>query len=199
LLQDIWTDLDVTKKSETVKREERRKMIAANLEAGLTYRDIMTAFEKRGEHVSLGTISRDVKIILGRLRRDQINKTEDWISLECRRLDVALNAIWDKVQGADLAAVDRLLSIQARRAKYLGLDEPTEFKLSDDELMKEYRGLLDQLAQRGQEKEASESGDNSSQDAEAGGGDAEAATDDPGTASGPGAGKSQDPVLVLDK
>lgn len=42
--------------------------------------------------------------------------------LDLERLDVALSAIWPRVQGGDLWAIDRLLAILERRAKLLGLD-----------------------------------------------------------------------------
>ena len=171
------------KKADEVQREERRKIIAANLLAGLNYRDIVAAFEKRGESLSISTISRDVKLILGRLHREQVQEARDWVTIECRRLDTALNAIWDKVQNGQLNAIDRMIAIMNRRSRYLGLDEPTEFRLSDDELLAEYNGLLKQLAQLEQEKTAGETGGDSSQDAQAGNGDAESETTGPGAAS----------------
>jgi len=46
--------------------EERRRKIAANLLAGLNYRDMAEAL-----NIGIGTISGDVKMILKRLRVDQ--------------------------------------------------------------------------------------------------------------------------------
>jgi len=46
--------------------EERRKKVAANLLAGLNYRDMAEAL-----NIGIGTISGDVKMILKRLRADK--------------------------------------------------------------------------------------------------------------------------------
>ena len=58
---------------------------------------------------------------------------------------MALNAIWPKVQSGDLKAIDRMLAIMARRARYKQLDAPQEIKLTDDELIKKYSDLLTQI------------------------------------------------------
>ena len=116
-------------------REERRKHVAANLVSGMNYRDIQAALEARGCDVSLGTIANDVRVLLGRLQREQVSDVEQWVAVECRRLDTALNAIWDKVQNGNLRAIDRLMAIQNQRAKYLGLFKPVHVTLTDDQLV----------------------------------------------------------------
>ncbi|MBL8353179.1 MAG: hypothetical protein JNL87_23035 [Burkholderiaceae bacterium] len=47
-------------------------------------------------------------------------------ALELARLDVATRAIMADVEAGDHNAIDRLLKIQARRSKYLGLDSPVQ-------------------------------------------------------------------------
>lgn len=128
-------------------REERRKHVAANLVSGMNYRDIQAALAARGCDVSLGTIANDVRVLLGRLQREQVSDVEQWVAVECRRLDTALNAIWDKVQNGDLRAIDRLMAIQNQRAKYLGLFKPVHVTLTDDQLVQEYEDVLAALAQ----------------------------------------------------
>jgi hypothetical protein len=128
-------------------REERRKHVAANLVSGMNYRDMQAALKERGCESSLGTISNDVKILLGRLHREQVRDVEQWITVECRRLDVALNAIWSEVLKGNLRAIDRFIGIQNQRAKYLGLFKPVEMTLTDDELLKEYKNTLAALAE----------------------------------------------------
>jgi hypothetical protein len=43
-------------------------------------------------------------------------------ALELRRLDEMLVGLWRKARGGDLAAVDRVLKVMERRARYLTLD-----------------------------------------------------------------------------
>lgn len=112
-------------KDDEARIEQRRKLVAANLLGGMNYRELA---EVCG--VSIGTISSDVKIILGRWRKEQVADTSDYAQMELRRLDKALNAIWNKVIDGQLDALDRFLRIQERRAKLLGLDAPNETQLS---------------------------------------------------------------------
>jgi hypothetical protein len=50
---------------------------------------------------------------------------EELRRVECERLDAAQAAIWDKVVGGDLKAVETFLKLATRRARLLGLDAPT--------------------------------------------------------------------------
>lgn len=43
--------------------------------------------------------------------------------IESERLDRLMLALWERAMGGDLPTVDRLLSIMARRARMLGLDQ----------------------------------------------------------------------------
>jgi len=102
---------------DAAQRELRRQKVAANLLAGLTYREIASALE-----IALGTVSNE-KVILGRWQREQVVDVSLYIDIECRRLDMALNAIWGKVQNGDMSAIDRMLAIMNRRARYKGYDQ----------------------------------------------------------------------------
>jgi len=132
------------KMSVKIQRENRRLLVAANLLAGATYREIAAA-----AHVSIGTVSNDVTIILGRWEREQVQDTGKYVKLELRRLDVALNAIWDKVRDGHLGAIDRMIAIMNKRAKLMGLDKPLELTLTDDEIIRQYKDLLAQIAGTG--------------------------------------------------
>jgi len=80
--------------------------------------------------VSKGTVSKDLTKALGELLANNVEGAEEVRALELERLDVALAAIWPKVKKGLLGAVDRLVSIQARRAKLLGLDAPTRSEVT---------------------------------------------------------------------
>ena len=115
----------MSRKSREAEIEQRRKKVAANLLGGLNYREMAEVFG-----VAIGTISGDVAIILGRWRRDQVATVDEWIQIEARRLDKALNAIWDSVLAGDAQAIDRMIKIMERRSKLLGLDAPARKELS---------------------------------------------------------------------
>ncbi len=99
--------------------EQRRATVAANILAGLNYRDLAKQLE-----VSLGTIANDVKIVARRYREEQISEYADIVQLELRRIDTALNAIWTDVKLGSKEAIQTMLALQNQRAKYLALFEP---------------------------------------------------------------------------
>ena len=99
--------------------EERRRIVAANVLAGLNYRDMATQL-----NVSIGTISNDVKMVAKRYREEQISEYADIVQLELRRIDTALNAIWEKVKVGSKGDIELMLMLQNQRAKYLALFEP---------------------------------------------------------------------------
>ena len=115
----------MSRKNRRAQIEERRKKVAANLLGGLTYRQMAGALD-----VSLGTIANDVKIILGRWEREQVQDVSEWVELESRRLERMLNAIWNDAIDGKSSAIDRALRIMERRAKLLGLDAPSKQQIS---------------------------------------------------------------------
>lgn len=120
--------LNVKSKEQEANIEERRKKVAANLLAGLTYRQMAEVFG-----VSLGTIAEDVRVIIGRWQREQVKDTDEFVQIELIRLDRAINAIWTKVEAGDPTSIGLMLKIQERRAKYKGLDAPVKQELSGPE------------------------------------------------------------------
>jgi hypothetical protein len=116
----------MSRKNQEAEVELRRKKVAANLLGGLNYRQMAEALG-----VSIGTISSDVKIILGRWQREQVKDAGDYVQMELVRLDRALNAIWDRVLEGDLKAIETMLKIEERRARLLDLDAPITIKATD--------------------------------------------------------------------
>ena len=101
---------------------EKSRAIAAapvNVLAGLNYRDMASQLG-----VSLGTIANDVKVVARRYREEQISEYADIVQLEIRRIDTALNGIWDGVKAGDKDAITMLVLLQNQRAKYLALFDP---------------------------------------------------------------------------
>jgi hypothetical protein len=101
-----------------IEREERRQRVAANLLAGLNYREIANAL-----HVSVGTVSNDVDALLRAWRAEQVATVGQWSSLNVKRLDRAINAIWGKVADGDLAAIGTLQKLIEQQGRLMGFDQ----------------------------------------------------------------------------
>lgn len=130
----------MSRKSKLAHIEQRRQKVAANLLAGLTYRQMADALG-----VSIGTIANDVKIIIGRWQRETVKVVDEHVALELRRIDRALHAIWSDVLEGKLTYIDRMVKLMDRKAKYLGLDAPEKVAPTDPSGEKEYGsdGLTD--------------------------------------------------------
>ena len=107
---------------------ERRAVVLQLRKAGATYEAIATTLKAKYGYNRLpkGWDSRyaykDVARELKRLRTDMAIDTKAILTMELERLDTLMMAIWARSVGGDLEAMDRVLSIMARRAKLLGLD-----------------------------------------------------------------------------
>src|SRR5512145_166589 len=115
----------MTRKADAAERELRRRQVAANLLAGLNYREMADALG-----VSLGTVKNDVAVVMERWQIEQIESVGDYLSLAERRLDRALNAVWDRVLDGDPKAILVMIRIEERRAKLRGLDQPDKVEHS---------------------------------------------------------------------
>lgn len=101
-----------------IEREARRKKVAANLLAGLNYREIAEALG-----VSIGTVSADVQLLVRRWRAEQVGDISQWQALNVKRLDRAINAIWGEVADGNLQAIDRLQKLIEQQGRLLGFDQ----------------------------------------------------------------------------
>jgi hypothetical protein len=106
-----------------IEREDRRKKVAANLLAGLNYREIADALG-----VSVGTVSSDVALLVRRWRAEQVSDVGEWQALNVKRLDRAINAIWGEVADGNLSAIDRLQKLIEQQGRLLGFDQTTHIE-----------------------------------------------------------------------
>ena len=65
-----------------------------------------------------------VRRAIAKLEAETAEKAEEVRRLELDRLDAMLEGLWEKAKDGDPQAIDRVLRIQERRAKYLGIDAP---------------------------------------------------------------------------
>ena len=84
---------------------------------GLTYRQIAELLD-----INTSTAYRRVENALRAIPADGV---EEMRQLEGERLDKLHAALWGRALEGDLPAIDRLLTISARRSKLFGLDSPT--------------------------------------------------------------------------
>ncbi len=106
--------------------KERQRQGLELRKAGATYQQI--ADQLGYKHAS--SASKAVKKALDSLVTDS---AEDLRVIEVARLNHMMLAIWDRIQGGDLKAIDRGLRIQARMADLMGLDAPSKTESSHTE------------------------------------------------------------------
>jgi len=114
---------------------ERRAMVLRLRKVGMTYAEIAEAVSRAAEAGRIGALPsgwsslyayKDVARELAK-RRDVMAEDAELVrQLELDRLDDMQKGLWPLVarQNPDLKALDRLLKIMDRRAKYLDLDSP---------------------------------------------------------------------------
>jgi len=100
---------------------ERERDALELRKTGMTYEQIA----KKLEMSSTGAY-KCVSRALERLEAETGEKANEVRKLELERLDVMLAGVWKKAQAGNVYAVDRVLRIQERRSKYLGLDAQEE-------------------------------------------------------------------------
>lgn len=99
----------------TAKAAERRAEALKLRLAGATYEQIA----KRLDYSHRGKAHDDV---MAALRAVTAEPAKELLTLELQRLDAMLIGLWRQAAQGQPAAVDRVLKIMERRAKYLGLD-----------------------------------------------------------------------------
>lgn len=106
-----------------VKSVERRAEAIRLRIAGRTYADIGAALGISGQsaydHVKLG---------LEQTAKEMGESADVVREQELQRLDRALQLVMERIEKGDMSATDRLVKLQERRAKLLGLDRPTTFE-----------------------------------------------------------------------
>lgn len=105
--------------------EARRARVAELLLARRTERQMAAELG-----VSTGTIVYDVAAVRAGWAESRKMHADLWVAEELSRLAAAEAAIWPQIMAGKWLAIDRLLAIQDRRAKYLGLDAPAKVDIT---------------------------------------------------------------------
>lgn len=96
---------------------QRRKIVAANILAGLTYQEIATAL-----NVSKATVSRDYNAILDEWKQHYTATIDHYLYIQMQRLNILMNAVWERARNGDPQSIDRAVTIIDRQNKLLKLD-----------------------------------------------------------------------------
>jgi hypothetical protein len=119
--------------SAKLKIGQRRATVLELRKQGGTFREIAASIASMPEYspdYDESLAYDDVMSELKRLNARRDEGAEQVRRLELERLDALLAVLWPLAAPVDRApdqfAVDRVLAIMARRARYLGLDAPTE-------------------------------------------------------------------------
>lgn len=119
-------------KPDDARIEARRQRAFEMRRGGGSYRAIGAALG-----VSHEIARQDVAAIMEQVNAESREMAAEYRSIQIERLDAMLTAIWPRALKANpenpqaqMAAVDRVLRIEERRAKLLGLDAPQAVDLS---------------------------------------------------------------------
>lgn len=110
------------KGTEQIRMAERRREALELKRAGVSYEEI----SNRLGYGNRANAYRDVQSAIADLTKQP---TVDLLAEELDRLDALLIGVWPKAVKGDPAAVDRVLRIMERRAKYRGLDQAQPISL----------------------------------------------------------------------
>lgn len=114
-------------------RAERMLLAMELRKKGLRYHEIATEL-----HVSESQAYQDVQERLADIRAKYPEAAEAVRTMELDRLDRWLTKLQPAVDEGDPRAIEVALKIQARRAAYLGLDEPAKHDVSVHEYVAEW-------------------------------------------------------------
>lgn len=122
--------------AEQLTTADRRAFVLAMRKAGATYRKIAAAAVSRfgagalpegwDERYAYKDICRE----LARLRETMGEDADVIRQVELERLDRLTEAVWSRATAGDDAAIDRVLKLMDRRARYLGLNRPEGLEVS---------------------------------------------------------------------
>lgn len=108
-------------KSEDQRLLERRQMVWDLRVAGATYRQI--AEKLKVSHV---TVHKDCMITMAERQAQMAELIDGYVAMENERLDALLLGLWPAARKGDPESVRAAVRVMERRAKLLGLDQPTK-------------------------------------------------------------------------
>lgn len=112
-------------KGESLTSERRLEGVERQVKA-LDLRKAGLSFPAIAEKLGYSGPGGAYKAVMTAIRRTQQEPADEVRRLELERLDIMLQKTWEWVENGEPRAIDRVLRIMERRAKYLGLDAPVK-------------------------------------------------------------------------
>jgi hypothetical protein len=116
--------------------EERRGVAVALRKQGASYREIakqinsMEQYKPADGDYSVSMAYGDVMHELKRIRAENAEEAGEALQLELDRLDTMQSKLWPNALKGDYAALDRILVIMDKRARYMNLAAPAKAEVS---------------------------------------------------------------------
>jgi hypothetical protein len=101
---------------------ERQRQALELRKAGVGFQQIADQLGYGGPSGAFNAVARALQKVIQ-------EPAEAVLALELARLDAMLLGLWPKARAGHASAVDRVLKLMDRRAKYLGLDAPVKVDL----------------------------------------------------------------------
>jgi hypothetical protein len=126
--------MGATRPENKIDTKRRRKLVLKLRKEGLLYREIAGRVREQfgADELPNGYdaayVGKDLRRALQNVESDLETEARDMLRMELRRLNELQAAMWSKAMQGEEGAVDRILNVMQRRAKYLGLDEPDEIR-----------------------------------------------------------------------
>lgn len=109
---------------------EKRLAAAQRKCEALRLRAAGATFQEIADGLGYSSVSGAHKAVVSALRETLQEPSDELRRLESDRLRAMMAAVWPRVEGGDLHAIDRALRIQERLARLLGLDAPARAELA---------------------------------------------------------------------
>jgi len=108
-------------------RDKERRAVALHM-AGMKFDDI-------AEQVGYTNRGTAYETVMRAIRRETTQNVEEVRAAEIARLDELMLTLWPKARRGELQAIDRVLKLMERRAKYLGgLEAPAKIDVTVEQI-----------------------------------------------------------------
>lgn len=107
--------------------------VAERQRLAFEYRKAGASFAQIGRNLNISHEQAriDVNKVIAALNAESQDMAKEYRTTMLERLDAMLLGVWSQASKGHLSAIDRVLRIEERRAKLLGLDAPQKFQHED--------------------------------------------------------------------